>query len=158
MKNLCLQQSYTQQSYNLRNQTDYRNPFNRLQLYRNSFFPSGWQKTTYKFKKVVCEEILRRVRRYSSANKDIPFKTPLFIYSVTTPFFVYISTKLPTEEQRTVGKMNVTAIANRLQNSFKIKDNNVYGSSKNRTAYRYKDFVLYYNRKVRSLICIINEE
>jgi hypothetical protein len=43
---------------------------------------------TYKFKKVVCEEILRRVRRYSSANKDIPFKTPLFIYSVTTPFFV----------------------------------------------------------------------
>jgi hypothetical protein len=48
----------------------------------------GWQKNTYKFKKVVCEEILRRVRRYSSASKDIPFKTPLFIYSVTTPFFV----------------------------------------------------------------------
>jgi hypothetical protein len=46
------------------------------------------QKTTFKFKKVVCEEILRRVRRYSSANKDIPFKTPLFIYSVSTPFFV----------------------------------------------------------------------
>ena len=41
MKNLCLQQSYTQQSYNLRNQTDYSNPFNRLQLYRNSFFPSS---------------------------------------------------------------------------------------------------------------------
>ena len=28
-----------------------------------------------------------------------------------------------------VGKMNGTAITNRLQNSFKIKDNNVYGSS-----------------------------
>ena len=39
----------------------------------------GWQKTTYKFKK-VCEEILRRFRRYSSANKDIPFKTPPFFY------------------------------------------------------------------------------
>ena len=52
----------------------------------------GWQKTTYKFKKVVSEEILRRVRRYSSANKDIPFKTPLFIYSVTTPFFCITTT------------------------------------------------------------------
>jgi hypothetical protein len=40
-----------------------------------------------------------------------------------------LSTKLPTEDQRTVGKMNGTAITNRLQNSFKIKDNNVYGSS-----------------------------
>jgi hypothetical protein len=29
-------------------------------------------------------------------------------------------TKLPTEERRTVGKMNGTAITNRLQNSFKI--------------------------------------
>jgi hypothetical protein len=29
----------------------------------------------------VSEEILRRVRKYSSANKDIPFKTTLFIYS-----------------------------------------------------------------------------
>jgi hypothetical protein len=28
-----------------------------------------------------------------------------------------------------VGKMNGTVITNRLQNSFKIKDNNVYGSS-----------------------------
>jgi hypothetical protein len=27
--------------YNLRNQTDYSNPFTRLQLYRNSFFPSS---------------------------------------------------------------------------------------------------------------------
>jgi hypothetical protein len=31
-----------------------------------------------------------------------------------------LSTKLPTEEWRTVGKMNGTAVANRLQNSFKI--------------------------------------
>jgi hypothetical protein len=31
----------------------------------------------------VCEEILRRVRRYSSTNKDIPFKTP-------PPFFFYL--------------------------------------------------------------------
>jgi hypothetical protein len=37
-----------------------------------------------------------------------------------------LSTKFPTEERRTVGKMNGTAITNRLQNSFKIKDNNVY--------------------------------
>jgi hypothetical protein len=36
--------------------------------------------------------------------------------------------KLPTEERRTVGKMNETAITNRLQNSFKIKDN-LYRSS-----------------------------
>jgi hypothetical protein len=59
----------------------------------------GWQKTTYKFKKVVSEEILRRVRRYSSANKDIPFKTPLFIYSdsVTTPF-VFITATLNQHE------------------------------------------------------------
>ena len=28
-------------AYNLRNQTDYSNPFTRLQLYRNSFFPSS---------------------------------------------------------------------------------------------------------------------
>jgi hypothetical protein len=40
-----------------------------------------------KMKKVVCEEILRRVGRYSSADKDIPFKTPLFIYSVITSLF-----------------------------------------------------------------------
>ena len=39
----------------------------------------------------MSEEILRRVRRYSSANKDIPFNTPLFIYSATTPFFVFVS-------------------------------------------------------------------
>jgi hypothetical protein len=31
-----------------------------------------------------------------------------------------LSAKLPTEEQRTVGKMNGTAVTNRLQNSFKI--------------------------------------
>ena len=31
-----------------------------------------------------------------------------------------LSTKLPTEEWRTVGKMNRTAVTNRLQNSFKI--------------------------------------
>jgi hypothetical protein len=31
-----------------------------------------------------------------------------------------LSTKLSTEERRTVGKMNGTAITNRLQNSFKI--------------------------------------
>ena len=31
-----------------------------------------------------------------------------------------LSTKLPTEERRTVGKMNGTAVTNRLQNSFKI--------------------------------------
>ena len=31
-----------------------------------------------------------------------------------------LSTKLPTEERRTVGKINGTTIANRLQNSFKI--------------------------------------
>jgi hypothetical protein len=36
---------------------------------------------------------------------------------------------LPTEERRTVGKMNGTVITNRLQNSFKIKDNNLHGSS-----------------------------
>jgi hypothetical protein len=30
-------------------------------------------KTTYEFKKVVSEEIPRRVRRHSSANKDIQF-------------------------------------------------------------------------------------
>jgi hypothetical protein len=40
-----------------------------------------------------------------------------------------LSTKLPTEERRTVGKMNGTIITNQIQNSFKIKDNNVYGSS-----------------------------
>ena len=40
-----------------------------------------------------------------------------------------LSTKLPTEERRTVSKMNGTAITNRLQNSFKIKDNNLYRSS-----------------------------
>ena len=40
-----------------------------------------------------------------------------------------LSTKFPTEERRTVGKMNGTAITNRLQNSIKIKDNNLYGSS-----------------------------
>ena len=40
-----------------------------------------------------------------------------------------LSTKLPTEERCTVGKMNGTAITNRLQSSFKIKDNNFYGSS-----------------------------
>jgi hypothetical protein len=28
-------------AYNLRNQTDYSNPFTRLQLYRNLFFPSS---------------------------------------------------------------------------------------------------------------------
>jgi hypothetical protein len=60
----------------------------------------GWQKTTYKFKKVVCEEILRRVRRYSFANKDIPFKTPLFIYSVTTPFFAYYNHTKTTRKYR----------------------------------------------------------
>ena len=31
-----------------------------------------------------------------------------------------LSTKLPTEERRTVGNMNGTAVTNRLQNSFKI--------------------------------------
>jgi hypothetical protein len=31
-----------------------------------------------------------------------------------------LSTKLPTEEQRTVGKLNGTAVTNRQQNSFKI--------------------------------------
>ena len=31
-----------------------------------------------------------------------------------------LSTKLPTEERHTVGKMNGTTITNRLQNSFKI--------------------------------------
>jgi hypothetical protein len=31
-----------------------------------------------------------------------------------------LSTKLPTKERRTVGKINGTAITNRLQNSFKI--------------------------------------
>ena len=31
------------------------------------------------------------------------------------------------EERRTVGKMNGTAIANWLQNSFKIKDNSLTG-------------------------------
>ena len=36
-----------------------------------------------------------------------------------------LSTKLPTEEWRTVGKMN--AITNRLHNSFKIKDNSLTG-------------------------------
>ena len=34
-----------------------------------------------------------------------------------------------TRRKSGVGKMNGTAITNRLQNSFKIKDNNVYGSS-----------------------------
>ena len=33
-------------------------------------------KNHLQIQKVVCEEIFRRVRRYSSANKDIPFKTP----------------------------------------------------------------------------------
>ena len=37
-----------------------------------------------------------------------------------------LSTKLPTEERRTVGKMNGTAITNRLQSSFKIKDKKIY--------------------------------
>ena len=36
-----------------------------------------------------------------------------------------LSTKLLTEERHTVGKMNGTAITNRLQNSLKIKDNNL---------------------------------
>jgi hypothetical protein len=39
---------------------------------------------------------------------------------------ISLSTKLSTEER--VGKMNGTVITNRLQNSFKIKDNNVYES------------------------------
>ena len=45
----------------------------------------------------MSEEILRRVRKYSSANKDIPFKTTLFIYSVTTPF-IFITATLKQHE------------------------------------------------------------
>ena len=37
--------------------------------------------------------------------------------------------KISFYETLDVGKMNGTAITNRLQNAFKIKDNNVYGSS-----------------------------
>jgi hypothetical protein len=40
-------------AYYLRNQTDYSNPFTRLQLYRNSFFPSSiklWNNLTPAFR------------------------------------------------------------------------------------------------------------
>jgi hypothetical protein len=51
----------------------------------------GWQKTTYKFKKVVCEEILRRVRRYSFANKDNITQTCRVMYCYSTLLFHYYS-------------------------------------------------------------------
>ena len=77
----------------------------------------------------------RSIDNLETQKKYIQWKIPnsLIIYSMQNRNKLEIkkslSTKLPTEERRTVGKMNGTIITNRIQNSFKIKDNNVYGSS-----------------------------
>ena len=52
------------------------------------------------------------------------------------------------KKRRTVGKMNGTAVPSRLQNSFKIKDNNLYRS------YYYLNFRTSSFKQVACLILI----
>ena len=60
---------------NLRNQTEFRNPFTRLQLFANSFFPStikSWNKLSPQLRNAPT------LNRFKQANKNHTIKLPKF--------------------------------------------------------------------------------
>ena len=60
---------------NLRNQTEFRNPFTRLQLFANSFFPStikSWNKLSPQLRNAPT------LNRFKQANKNHTIKPPKF--------------------------------------------------------------------------------
>ena len=62
---------------NLRNQTEFRNPFTRLQLFANSFFPStikSWNKLSPQLRNAPT------LNRFKQANKKSYNKTPQILH------------------------------------------------------------------------------
>ena len=60
---------------NLRNQTEFRNPFTRLQLFANSFFPftiKSWNKLSPQLRNAPT------LNRFKQANKNHTIKPPNF--------------------------------------------------------------------------------
>ena len=60
---------------NLRNQTEFRNPFTRLQLFANSFFPStikSWNKLSPQLRNAPT------LNRFKQANENHTIKPPKF--------------------------------------------------------------------------------
>ena len=60
---------------NLRNQTEFRNPFTRLQLFANSFFPStikSWNKLSLQLRNAST------LNRFKQATKNQTIKPPKF--------------------------------------------------------------------------------